>query len=67
MLLLRVGERAGKNEYQAVRVDCGFNRRLDCSGQDNLDGDIRTVALHLQLFDLSRAACRALRSGQRAQ
>jgi hypothetical protein len=67
MLLFCAGERAGKNQDEPVGIDCSFNGRLDGSGQDDLNGDVRAVALHLQLLDFSRAACRALRSAQRAQ
>jgi hypothetical protein len=47
VLLFCVGERTGENEYETVRIDGGLNRRLDCSGQDDLDGDISPVALYL--------------------
>jgi hypothetical protein len=67
MLLFGVGKRPGKNQDEAIRIDCRFDRWLDGSGQHDLDGDITAVALHLELFDLSRAAGCILRSAQRPQ
>lgn len=67
MFLFCVGKSTGKHKYKPVWVDC----RLDCrryrAGQDHLDRNVRALALDLQLLDLSRAACCALRSPQRSQ
>ena len=62
MLLLGVGNCAGKNKHQAVRIDGSFDGRLDRSRQDDLNGDVRAIALYLELFNFSRAACSVLRS-----
>lgn len=64
MFLLCIGERTGKDEYQAVRVDCSFDGRLNRARQDDLNGDIRAIALYLQLLNLSRAVSCALRSAE---
>jgi len=67
VFLLCVGDCAGKNEHKAVRINRGFYRGFHVPGQDNLDGDVSAVPLNLELFNLRRAARRALRSTQGCQ
>ena len=67
MFLLGIGHRTGKHKHKTVRIDRRLNGGLDRTGEDDLDHDVRTFSLYLQLLDLSGAACRALRGGQAGQ
>jgi hypothetical protein len=67
MLLPGIGHRTGKHKHKAVRIDRRLYGGPDRAGEDHLDGHVPTFSLHLQLLDLSGAACRALRGGQPGQ
>jgi hypothetical protein len=67
MFLFCVGNRTGEHKHKPVRIDRRLYGGLHRTSEDHLDGDVRTFTLHLQLLDLSRAACRALRSCQQGQ
>ena len=64
MFLLRVGYRTGEHKYKPVRVDRRLNGGLYRTGEDDLDHHVPTITLHLQLLDLSGAACCVLRRRQ---
>lgn len=67
VFLLCVGNRTGEYKHKPVRVDRRLDGGIYRTGEDDLDHHVPTITLHLQLLDLSGAACRALRSCQQGK
>jgi hypothetical protein len=55
-LLLCIRESSGQYEDESIWIDSGLDRRLHCTGKDNVDADVCAFPFYLELFNFGGAA-----------